>query len=208
MCGYTFVWLAGMGTLFQLQPKTPQGFKYEPDFITHEEENHLLQIISSIELHTFLFQGYAAKRKVASFGYDYSFDNRTLSEGKPIPAEFEFLIDRISLKLGIHKHEFAELLITEYPVGAVINWHRDAHPFDVIVGLSLLSDCVFRLRPHHKEHRTRSNLVSIPVARRSLYIIADQARSEWQHSIIPVKTIRYSITLRTLKNSSSTGANR
>lgn len=34
---------------------------------------------------------------------------------------------------------------------------------------------------------------------RSAYIIQGPARSQWQHSIPPTKTLRYSITFRTLR---------
>jgi alkylated DNA repair dioxygenase AlkB len=81
----------------------------------------------------------------------------------------------------------------------VINWHRDAPPFDIIAGISLLSDCIFRLRPHDKTKYKRSAIISFPVNQRSLYIIQGAARKDWQHSIAPVKQLRYSITLRTLK---------
>lgn len=89
--------------------------------------------------------------------------------------------------------------MTEYSPGTVINWHRDAPPFDLIAGISIRGDCKFRLRPHDKTKQTRSSVISLPVNRRSLYIIQGPARSEWQHSIAPVKQTRYSITLRTLK---------
>jgi alkylated DNA repair dioxygenase AlkB len=88
--------------------------------------------------------------------------------------------------------------LTEYPVGAVINWHRDAPPFDIIAGISLHSDCVFKLRPYDKAKQGRRSVISIPVKRRSLYIIRDTARTDWEHSIAPVNDVRYSITLRTL----------
>jgi hypothetical protein len=115
--------------------KFPQGFTYIPDFITSQEENGLLQNIAGIELHPFLFQGFEAKRKVASFGYDYNFDKRSLSEGKPIPAIFNKLIGKVAGFLSLSDRDFAELLITEYPPGSVINWHRDAPPFNLIAGL-------------------------------------------------------------------------
>ena len=137
---------------------------------------------------------------MASFGYDYSFDKRTVSKGKENPVEFDWLILRVAMKLSLSAEEFAELLITKYPVGSVINWHRDDPPFDVIAGISLKSGCVFRLRPHEKSKQSRGNIISIPVQRRSLYIIQGPARSDWQHSISPVKQVRYSITLRTMKN--------
>jgi alkylated DNA repair dioxygenase AlkB len=94
---------------------------------------------------------------------------------------------------------FAELLLTEYPEGSVINWHRDAPPFGLIAGISLLSDCTFRLRPHDKAKQNRRSIISLPVRRRSLYIISESARTDWQHSIAPVKQTRFSITLRTLR---------
>ena len=126
--------------LFSITPKLPDGFSYERDFLTVDEEALLLKTIGSIELRPMMFQGFEAKRKVASFGYDYSFDKRKLSKGKEIPTELQWLVSKIGAKLSIPAHNFAELLITEYPVGSVINWHRDAPPFDLVVGISLLSD--------------------------------------------------------------------
>lgn len=189
-----------MDTLFPVETVFPEGFSHYPDFITKEEEQDLLDIVSKTELHSFLFQGYEAKRKVASFGYDWSFEKRTLSKGREIPDAFDSLIQKTAQRLSIPKNDFAELLVTEYPPESVINWHRDAPPFDIIVGISLLSDCTFRLRPHDKTKQKRNSIISFPVKRRSLYIIQGIARSDWQHSIAPVKQMRYSITLRTLRH--------
>ncbi|MBA4139968.1 MAG: alpha-ketoglutarate-dependent dioxygenase AlkB [Segetibacter sp.] len=188
-----------MNTLFPIEPAYPDGFAYTSDFITKDEEMGLYEEIQKIELHNFNFQGFSANRKVASFGYDYSFDNGSMTKGKDIPTVFDFLIKRVSVHLSIEPGAFAELLVTEYPVGSVINWHRDAPPFDIIAGISLRGDCNFRLRPQDKAKQTKAFVISFPVKRRSLYIIKGPARSEWQHSITPVKQTRYSITLRTLR---------
>ncbi len=188
-----------MNTLFPLEPIYPEGFSYQENFLTVEEERTLSQQVADIELHQFDFQGYKANRKVASFGYDYSFDNGRLSKGKEIPAAFESLVSKVSTSLAIDREKFSELLITEYPVGSVINWHRDAPPFDIIAGISLMADCTFRLRPQDKSKQGRSAVISFPVARRSLYVIRGPARTDWQHSILPVKQARFSITLRTLR---------
>lgn len=187
------------GMISRLPEKIPEGFEYYPDFLSKQEEDQLLEIITGIELHTFIFQGYTAKRKVASFGFDYSFDSRKLSDGKAVPEDFKPLITKAAGIANISPGAFEELLITEYPEGAVINWHRDAPPFDIIAGISLLSDCRFRLRPQAKELQTRNAVINLTVKRRSLYIMKGQSRSEWQHSIAPVANKRYSITLRTLK---------
>ena len=188
-----------MNTLFEIEPPYPSGFQYFNNFITTEEEAELLTEIKKVNLHTFTFQGFEAKRKVASFGYDYSFENGKLSKGKEIPERFTSLINKVAEKLSIPHDHFAELLLTEYPEGSVINWHRDAPPFQLIAGISLQSDCIFKLRPHDKKKQGRGSVISLPVLRRSLYIIDGPARSEWQHSIAPVKNTRYSITLRTLQ---------
>lgn len=186
-------------SLFPDDPIYPEGFEYLPGFITRAEEQELLKVVKNVELHTFLFQGYEAKRRVASFGYDYSFDTRTVSKGKEIPHEFNWLIKKVADHLSIKAEDFAELLVTEYPVGSVINWHRDAPPFDIIAGISLLSGCTFKLRPHEKSKQSRSATISLPVEPRSLYIMQGPSRSDWQHSISPVKAVRYSVTLRTMR---------
>jgi len=188
-----------MDTLFPIALKFPPGFEYIPDFITEQEEEHLLAIIRGITLHKMKFQGFEANRLVASFGYDYHFDKRALTAGKAIPEAFLSIVEKVARQAEIASAEIAELLVTEYPAGSVINWHRDAPPFKTIIGLSLLSDCTFRLRPHDKEKQSRATLLTFPVKRRSLYIMHDQAREEWQHSIAPVKQQRYSITFRDLK---------
>jgi alkylated DNA repair dioxygenase AlkB len=187
-----------MNTLFPEDSRWPEGFYYFPDFISREEEQSFLQFIATVDLHTFTFQGFEAKRKVASFGYDYSFDKGKLVKGKEIPVVFQEIITRVGIKQNIPPERFAELLVTEYPVGSVINWHRDAPPFGVVAGISLAADCVFKLRPHDKNKQGRGSIISVPVQRRSLYIISGASRTEWQHSTAPVKQVRYSITLRTL----------
>ena len=188
-----------MNTLFPIEYPAPAGFEYIPGFLTEDEEKRLLNEISKIELHNLLFQGYEAKRKTASFGMDWSFEKKQLSKGKEIPPGFLPLLQKVSGELKIKVESFAELLITEYPVGSVINWHRDAPPFDIIAGISLQSDCNFKFRPHNKNLQGRNSIVSIPVTRHSLYVMKGASRTEWQHSVAPVRQIRYSITLRTLK---------
>ncbi|HEU4470483.1 MAG TPA: alpha-ketoglutarate-dependent dioxygenase AlkB [Flavisolibacter sp.] len=190
-----------METLFPLEPVLPEGFIYQANFITDLEEAGLIGYIRSIKLDHCRFQGYEAKRRVASFGYDYSFDTGKLKKGEAIPAAFDGILAKLAHRLKIGQKAFAELLVTEYPPGSVINWHRDAPPFDLIAGISLLSDCIFKLRPYETGQAKRSAR-SLTVARRSLYVMQGEARSGWQHSISPVKELRYSITLRTLKNPS------
>lgn len=159
----------------------------------------MLDMISGMDLHTLIFQGYEAKRKVESFGYSYHFDTRTITKGKPIPEEMMFLVRKVEHWFSLSEGSVAQVLITEYPIGAVINWHRDAPPFDKIIGLSLQSDCTFKLRLYDKARQGRKSIVSQAVGRRSLYIMQEEAREDWEHSTAPVPETRFSITMRTLR---------
>ena len=185
--------------LLHIDPFLPPGFSYFRDFLSAAEEEQLLTGISTIELHAFNFHGYEAKRRVASYGYHYSFEKKSLSRAQEIPSGFLDLMEKVSERAGMSKEHFVQLLVTEYPVGSVINWHRDAPPFDIIAGVSLLADCTFRLRPQDRTRRTRGSAISLTVERRSLYVLRGEARTSWQHSIAPVSNMRYSITLRSLK---------
>lgn len=189
-----------MNTLFDISPILPSGFKYQDNFISSEEEVLLLRSIENFELKNMQFHQYEAKRKVISFGRGWSFTDQCLKQGNPIPAEFSFLVERVAKHLAISKESIAQFLITEYPVGSVINWHRDAPPFETIVGVSLLSDCTFKLRPHAKEKQTRSATISLDVKRRSCYVMGGESKTSWEHCTAPLTKVRYSLTFRTLRN--------
>lgn len=188
-----------MSSLFPEYSVFPPGFTYVPEFISVQEEQRLCELIAGLTLKQFLFHGYEAKRKVASLGYSYHFTSRSITKGAAIPEGFDFLIRKIEMYAGLEPGSFKQLLASEYPVDSVINWHRDAPPFGLIAGISLASDCIFRLRPYDKAKQGRKSIISIPVQRRSLYIMQGIVREEWEHSISPVKQKRFSITLRTLR---------
>jgi alkylated DNA repair dioxygenase AlkB len=93
--------------------------------------------------------------------------------------------------------EFEHVLVTEYGPGAGIGWHRDKAVFGEVVGISLLSPCVFRMRREvSKKKWVRFNLVAEP---RSAYYLSGPARFEWEHSIPQMDALRYSITFRNLR---------
>lgn len=187
-----------MNTLFDIGPVLPEGFSYFPGFITEAEEMLVLETIEGFDLQKMKFHEYEAKRKVISFGQGWSFTDQQLKQGNLIPIAFDFLVDKIAGHRCIGKESIVQFLITEYPIGSIINWHRDAPPFATIAGISLLSDCIFKLRPHEKEKQTRRATISLPVQRRSLYIMQGPAKTAWQHATAPLNKVRYSLTFRTL----------
>jgi len=69
--------------------------------------------------------------------------------------------------------------------------------FEDIVGVSLANEAVMRLRPYPPDAPKKSDVVKLVLAPRSIYLLRGPARWQWQHSVAPTKTLRYSITLRT-----------
>ena len=68
-----------------------------------------------------------------------------------------------------------------------------------LVGVSLGSAC--RMRFQRRAGDTR-RVFDLELAPRSAYVLGGPARSAWQHSIPPTKSLRYSITFRTVRNPS------
>ena len=187
--------------LFGKAPKLPEGFAYQSEFISNDEERALLQALEQIEFSEVRMHGVVAKRRVAHYGRGYEYNSAGLTEAAPIPAFLMPLRESAATFAERAPDEFAEALVTDYPEGAPIGWHRDAPPFDIIVGVSLLSDCTMHFRPWPPARNgTRGpKPVTQLLERRSVYILRGPSRTQWQHRIPPTKTRRISITFRTLR---------
>ena len=186
-------------TLFDPAPsRLPEGFRYQPDLITPDEEAGILRNVKMLPFRNFEFHGYVGKRRVISFGWRYDFNDRELQKADDIPEFLGPLRDRAALFAGIASAELQHALVTEYEPGAAIGWHRDKDVFGDVIGVSLLSACNFRLR---KKVGTRWERASITAEPRSVYLLHGAARTEWEHSIPEVDRLRYSITFRSMRPS-------
>ena len=173
------------------------GFRYHPELLDEAEEPSLITRLRSLPFREFEFHGYTGKRRVVSFGWKYDYSGAKLQQADEMP---EFL-----LSLRIRAAEFAKLkpeafpqaLVAEYGPGAGIGWHRDKAVFGEVVGISLLAPCVLRFRRKQETTWERVNVLTEP---RSAYHLTGPARMEWQHSILRVDELRYSITFRTLRS--------
>jgi DNA oxidative demethylase len=170
------------------------GLTYRTDFLTADEERGLLEEIRALDFRPVVFRGVTARRRVVQLGFHYSFTSRALSDAAPLPAFLEAVRDRAATLAGVTPAALAEALVTEYQEGAGIGWHRDAPPFGVIVGISLLSACRFRLRP-----RGGGASCTLVLEPRSAYVLDRRVREDWDHSIPAGSALRYSITFRTLR---------
>lgn len=171
------------------------GLSYIADFINASEQHALLQQVQKINWQQVSLFGQTAKRRVAHFGLHYHYDKRTVQPTTPPPEWLNELIKRAAQLLHEPVAHIAELLITDYPVGAGINWHRDAAVFKDIIGISLASSSLiyFRNRANKKEQ------IKLMLEPGSAYVLKGDIRNDWEHRIPPVNTPRYSLTLRTLR---------
>jgi alkylated DNA repair dioxygenase AlkB len=183
--------------LFGAVRALPEGFRYQADLITPDEEQELLHRVRELPFKEFEFHGFTGKRRVVSFGWRYSFSEEKLEEASEIPPFLTGLRERAARFAEIEPEALRQALVTEYGEGAGIGWHRDKSVFGDVIGVSLASACVFRLR---RKVGTKWERASIAAAPRSVYLMRGPSRTEWEHSIPGVDALRYSITFRSLRD--------
>src|SRR5688572_5113370 len=129
--------------LFGSEPNLPSGFRYEPDVITREEEKSLVADAANLPLKEFEFHGYTGKRRTVSYGWHYDFSARLLRKANDIPAFLLPIREKAARFADLEPEALQHVLVIEYSEGAGIGWHRDKAVFGDVVGISLLSPCVF-----------------------------------------------------------------
>jgi len=190
--------IAGAPALFD--HNFPPGFDYRESFITEAGERTLLEAIAGVAFSEFEMRGVVARRRVAFFGQSY--DRRA---AEPLPAFLLPLRAAIAQWAVVDPEAFAMALINEYRPGSPIGWHRDAPQYDIVAGISLLSDCRMKFRPYRSHTSSapkparRLATHEIVLARRSAYLMTHESRTAYEHHIPPVGALRYSVTFRTLR---------
>ena len=173
----------------------PAGFRYQANILASADEALLLERIKELPLRDFEFHGYRGKRRVVSFGWQYDFNERALQKTDDIPEFLLYLRETAAGFAEMAPVELQHVLVTEYQAGAGIGWHKDKAVFGDVIGISLLSSCVFRFRRKAGLKWDRASVTAEP---RSAYLLRGPSRSEWEHSIPEVDALRYSITFRNL----------
>jgi alkylated DNA repair dioxygenase AlkB len=182
----------------------PQGLTYSPQVLTRDEEASLLSFVEPLEFRAVTMLGQTARRTVRHFGYDYAYESWNLVPGEPMPPELLSLRDRCAALAGIDPGLFEQALVTHYPPGAGIGWHRDAPAFGPqVVGVSLGSSCRMRFQ---RQTEDRRRVFELELEPGSAYVLAGPARSAWQHSIPATNDTRYSVTFRSLSSKSAVRA--
>src|SRR5580700_10593703 len=124
----------------------PDGFRYQPDFVTKREEGNLIGHVQDLPFKEFEFHGFLGKRRVVSFGWKYDFSSAKLRESDPIPQFLTPIREMAAAFADLEPQALAHVLVTEYSSGTAIGWHKDRPQYKDVIGISLGSDCVFRFR--------------------------------------------------------------
>jgi alkylated DNA repair dioxygenase AlkB len=182
--------------LFESAPDLPEGMRYVPDLVSLQEESTLIEKLAALPFKEFEFHGFLGKRRTVSFGWHYDFNGGGLKQAGDLPQFLLPLRKRAAEFAGLEQLALEHALVIEYRPGAGIGWHRDRPQFGDVIGISLLAPCTFRLR--RKTGGTWARC-SVLAERRSAYLLGGASRTEWEHSIPPLETLRYSVTFRTLR---------
>jgi alkylated DNA repair dioxygenase AlkB len=182
--------------IFGAAPAFPEGFRYQSDVVSPEQERDLLERVRDLPFKEFQFHGFVGKRRTVSFGWHYDFNERVLRKTDDMPDFLVALRKDAAAFAGLPPEQFQHVLVTEYDDGAGIGWHKDKAVFGEVIGISLLSPCTFRLRRKRGDDWERVSLEAEP---RSAYLLSGPSRTEWEHSIPGVDALRYSLTYRNLR---------
>jgi alkylated DNA repair dioxygenase AlkB len=184
--------------LFENVPDLPDGMRYRPELISAGEERTLLDKLPALPFKEFEFHGFLGKRRTVSFGWHYDFNGGGLKQAGELPDFLAPVRKRAAQFAGLDPSALEHALLIEYTVGAGIGWHRDRPQFGDVIGISLLAPCTFRLRRKAGSAWERRSLTAEP---RSAYLLRGASRTQWEHSIPPLDTLRYSVTFRTVRKS-------
>jgi alkylated DNA repair dioxygenase AlkB len=174
-----------------------EGLLYVEELVSVDEERDLLAFVATLDFREVVMRGQAAKRTVRHFGLDYDYERGELVPAEPLPAALAGLRERCAALIERDPSDLVQVLVSRYPAGAGIGWHRDAPMFgSKIAGVSLGAPS--RMRFQRTVGGTR-RVAEQELAPRSGYVLSGKARWSWQHSIPATKALRHSITFRTLK---------
>ena len=178
----------------------PEGFRYQPDFLSRDEEQSLLQQIVPLPFREFRFQVFTWKRRIVSYGWRYDFNCGGLTKAVDTPDFFRrYAPARKHLQLSLRALFSRSLSRNTRPgrqsAGTRID-RSSATSLGFLFCRPAPSACGWK-GGHRWERR------NLTVEPRSVYLLRGPSRTEWEHSIPGADSLRYSITFRNVLEGAS-----
>ena len=98
----------------------PEGFTYQANAITEDEEQRLLQQIPALPFKAFEFRGFEGKRRVVSYGWRYDFNQQKLQSADPIPPFLVPVRELAAQFAGLRPEQLKQVSVIEYSPGSAI----------------------------------------------------------------------------------------
>ncbi|RYY26107.1 MAG: alpha-ketoglutarate-dependent dioxygenase AlkB [Sphingomonadales bacterium] len=174
---------------------TLPGLATRGEMVTATEEADLVARIDGEGLSPFRFQGWLGKRLTRSFGSSYDFETGRFDPADPIPEWLRPLRTRAASFAGIAPEDLVQALLIRYDPGAGIGWHKDRPVYEHVIGISLGAPATMRFRRRGANGFERRSAFLEP---RSIYHLSGEMRHEWEHSIVELEEVRWSVTFRSL----------
>ena len=167
--------------------------------MSREDEGMLIEVVRQLPLQDAKYKEFTARRRVVSYGGKFDYDSNELLPSAEFIQALQPLRSRVAAWASVKAEELVHALVAEYSPGTPLGWHRDVPNFESIFGVSLGGAAVLRFRPYPPDRPRKEDVIKLNVAPRSVYAMRGAARWGWQHSVVPVDQLRWSITFRTAR---------
>lgn len=175
------------------------GLYYIPNYISKKRVKKLEDKINA-EIQLQPISNNNNSRRVAHYGYTYSYDRSGLNKAPEIPIFLKEIIIPEKLEylndpdLNQFVNNYDQVIINEYKPGQKINYHIDhTSMFGKVIICLTIGECVpIKFK--------KDNIVkTIYPEKGSLYIMTGRSRYQWKHySENNTNGVRYSITYRSV----------
>lgn len=172
------------------------GLYYIKNYLSMYEINNIKNFINdSIELKPISANNYS--RRVAHFGYFYSYDRTGLKEAPAIPNILQELANNKYINKLLDADivpQFDQLIINEYQKNQQIAYHTD---HKTLFGPVIACITIGQVVPIYFKNGDQE--IKLNIEEGSMYIMTGDARYIWQHSLKNnCAGVRYSLTYRTV----------
>jgi DNA oxidative demethylase len=184
--------------LMKTTSSTPRGLVLAYEAMTRAEEDDLIAEMQASGLSRSHFGDEPGNpRSSMSYLYRYDLPSQSFVRAPPVPEGFHAIARRAAAFAGLESEEIMHCALNLYEPGAMIQSHIDMPCWDRVVGISLGAAAIMNLR---RVTADGDETIAIELPPRSMYLLRDEARHDWEHAIPRVAHRRWSITFRSFSD--------